>query len=112
VRALGRTPVARDIHLQERSMHLVQRWLAGEHAAVRSLLRSNAADFKTDLIAMLGYHQFTGSTQEAQRRQALQIMELAAPHMSHPQFQAALAQAQAEFGPAGPTALARDTPPR
>jgi putative intracellular protease/amidase len=98
VRALGREPAARTIYREEASMQLVQRWLAGEREAVRAALARDATRHKTDLIAMLGYYQFDAATDDATRRQALSIMQLAAPHMPHPQLRFGMARAHAALG--------------
>lgn len=98
VRALGRTPVQRVPFKEEASMLLVQRWLAGEHREVRALLAADAGRYKLDLIGMLGYHQFESATDDTLRRQALAIMELAAPHMPHPQLRLGMARAHAALG--------------
>jgi putative intracellular protease/amidase len=98
VRALGRTPVDRPVHKEEASMLLVQRWLAGEHSEVRALLQADAARYKLDLIGMLGYYQLESATDDILRRQALAIMELAAPHMPHPQLRLGMARAHLALG--------------
>jgi putative intracellular protease/amidase len=98
VRALGRAPVPREAWLEERSMQLVQWALAGEQTAARALLAAQPQRYKADLIAMLGYYQHGAATDDAARRQAVAIMELAAPHFAHPQFRLALAKAQAGQG--------------
>jgi hypothetical protein len=98
VRALGKTPAERKVFKEEASMRLVQRWLAGEQGEVRGLLQANASGYKTDLIAMLGYYQFESATDDATRRQALSIMELAQPHMPHPRLKLGIARAHAALG--------------
>lgn len=98
VRALGRVPVARTPFREEASMQLVQWWLAGEHAAVRALLQAEPQRYKTDLIAMLGHYQHGAAADDAARRQAIAVMELAAPHFAHPQFRVSLARAHAGQG--------------
>jgi putative intracellular protease/amidase len=98
VKALGRTPAQQTMFKEEASMQLVQRWLSGDRDAVRSILKSNTARYKNDLIAMLGVYQFKSATQEATRRQALAIMELAEPHMPHPKLRLTIAEAHAALG--------------
>jgi putative intracellular protease/amidase len=98
VRALGRVPVARTPFRKEASMQLVQWWLAGEQAAAQALLQADPKRYKTDLIAMLGHHQHGAATDDAARRQAIAVMELAAPHFAHPQFRVSLARAHARQG--------------
>ena len=98
VRALGRTPVARTVLREEASMQVVQWMLAGEHAAAQALLAADPKRYKTDLIAMLGFYQHGAAPDDAARRQAILVMELAAPHFSSPRFRFELAQAQARQG--------------
>lgn len=101
VRALGRTPVPRPVLREEASMQLVQWWLGGESTAARALLAADAKRYKLDLIAMLGYYQHGAAVDEAGRRQAVAVMELAAPHFDHPRFRVGLAKAQAALGNPG-----------
>lgn len=96
VRLLGRSPAPRTVYREEATMQLVQRWLAGEREAVKQLLATDAPRFKTDLVAMLGYYQFEAAGDEAARRQALAVMEMAEAHMQHPQFRLGLAKAYAQ----------------
>lgn len=95
VRQLGRQPVVRTPFAEEAAMQLVQRWLAGERDAVKAVLA--AGPVKTDLVAMLGYYQFQAAGDDAARRQALAVMEMAEPHMQHPQFRIGLARAYAQL---------------
>lgn len=96
VEQLGRRPAARTEYLEERTMKLVQRWLAGERDAVKAVLSQQPPTVKTDLIAMLGYYQFEAAADDEARRQALAVMEMAEPHMQHPQFRLGLAKAYAQ----------------
>ncbi len=98
VRALGRTPVARTALREEASMQVVQWMLAGEQAAAQALLAADPDRYKTDLIAMLGFYQHGAAPDDAARRQAIALMELAAPHFHNPRFRYELAQAQAGQG--------------
>jgi putative intracellular protease/amidase len=100
VRALGRVPVARTPAREEASMQLVQWALAGEQAGARALLAAETRRYKPELIAMLGHYQHGAATDEAARRQAVLLMELAAPHFTHPKFRLSLAKAQAGLGQA------------
>jgi putative intracellular protease/amidase len=98
VRALGREPVTRAVFEEERSMQLVQRWLAGDKPFVQAALQSDAKHYKPELIAMLGYYQSGAHGDETTQRQALSIMEMAAPYMPHPQLRLGIAQAHAKLG--------------
>lgn len=106
VRALGRTPVAVQPFREDASLALVEQWLAGDRAPVLAALRDRAADYKPDLIAMLGYYQFKAATGAEQQRRALSIMELGEPHLPHPQLRLAMAEAHVALGnPAAARAL-------
>jgi putative intracellular protease/amidase len=98
VRLLGQAPVARAPFVEEASMRLVTRWLAGERDGVQLELATEPARHKPALIAMLGHYQHQAATDDASRRRALAVMELAAPHFQHPQFVLSLAQARAAAG--------------
>jgi putative intracellular protease/amidase len=98
LRALGRTPQPRAAFREEASLQLVQQWLAGERAGAQALLSKEPTRYKADLIAMLGHYQHGAAADEAGRRQAVAVMELAAPHFQHPQFRLSLAKAQAGLG--------------
>lgn len=98
VRALGRTPAPRAVFKEERSMRLVQRWLAGEREQVRAILAADTKEYKADLIAMLGYYHAEAATDDAGKRAALSIMEMAAPHMPHPQLRLGMARTHAALG--------------
>jgi len=97
VEQLGQRPVARTVYLEERTMRLVQRWLAGEREAVKTSIAAEPHAVKTDLVAMLGYYQFEAAADDEARRQALAVMEMAEPHMQHPQFRLGLAKAHAQL---------------
>jgi putative intracellular protease/amidase len=98
VRALGRVPVSRTPFRSEASMQLVQWLLAGEQSAARKMLQADPKRYRTDLIAMLGHHQHGAATDADTRRQAIALMELAAPHFTRPQFRVSLARAHAGLG--------------
>lgn len=99
VRQLGRVPVARTPFLEEATMQQVERWLATAPAGREALQRENAQrPVKIELVAMLGYYQFEAANDDAARRQALAVMEMAEPQMQHPQFRIGLARAYAQLG--------------
>lgn len=98
VRATGRTPVARTPWRDEASMTLVQRLLDGEGEAVKRELASNRAGYHHQLIGVLGYYQLQAAQDDAAVRDALAIMQLAAPYMSEPQLPLGIAQAHWRLG--------------
>ncbi|TAG80770.1 MAG: type 1 glutamine amidotransferase domain-containing protein [Betaproteobacteria bacterium] len=98
VRALGRTPAPRAVLKEERSMRLVQRWLAGEKDQVRAILAADAKEYKLDLIAMLGYYQAEAAPDDAAKRAALSIMEMAVPYMQHPRLRLGMARTHIALG--------------
>ncbi|MBN8506545.1 MAG: type 1 glutamine amidotransferase domain-containing protein [Burkholderiales bacterium] len=98
VRLLGQVPVARTAFKEEASMQLVTRWLAGERDGVALQLAQEKARLKPELIAMLGHYQFEAAADDSARRQALTVMDLAAPHFAHPKFRLSRAEAHAKLG--------------
>lgn len=96
--ALGREPGPRTVYREEATMRLVTRWLDGDRDAVRDELARETARYKVDLVAMLGYYQYEAATDDVVRRQALSIMELAAPHFPHPRLRIGMARAHAALG--------------
>ncbi|MEN5265515.1 DJ-1/PfpI family protein [Stenotrophomonas sp. TWI587] len=98
VRATGRTPVARTPWRDEASMALVQRLLDGEGDAVKRELSSNRTGYHDQLIGVLGYYQLQAAQDDAAVRDALAIMQLAAPYMSEPQLPLGIARAHWRLG--------------
>jgi putative intracellular protease/amidase len=95
VLGLGRTPVTRTPFLDERTMSLVQRWLAGEKGAVQAQIAAEPQQVRIELVALLGYYQFNSATDDTARAHALALMQMAEPHFQHPQFVMQLARAYA-----------------
>ncbi|MDQ3124233.1 MAG: type 1 glutamine amidotransferase domain-containing protein [Pseudomonadota bacterium] len=92
VRALGREPVARELWADERSLLLVQRFMAGETEWAAGELAARPGHYDMPLIAMYGYYRAKDETAEADDlRHGLSIMELAAPYFDHPQLREAIA---------------------
>lgn len=97
VRGLGKTPVQRTIYREEASMQAVERWLNRDKQVIETM-RAAPTKYKMDLIAMLGYYQFKSAADDAQRRQALLIMQLAEPFFEHPKLKVGMAEAEAAQG--------------
>lgn len=93
VRATGRTPVARTPSRDELSMALVERLLAGDRSGAVATLAAEPTRYHVDLIGILGYYQAQAAPDDAALEQALQVMELALPHMHEPQLKLAAAEA-------------------
>ncbi len=100
VRGIGKTPVQRTIYREEASMHAVERWLNRDKQVIETI-RAAPTKYKTELIAMLGYYQFKSAADDALRRQALLIMQLAEPFFEHPQLKVGMAEAEAALGDTG-----------
>lgn len=98
VRALGRQPIARTAFIEEASMQLVERWLAGEEEPVRALLKADAKRYKTDLIGFLGVAHFKAATDNNARQRALSVMLLAEPYMQHPRLALTIGEAYIVLG--------------
>lgn len=105
VRALGRTPVARERWRDEVTMDLVAQFLSGDGNAAPTELKANKVRYHVDLIGLLGYYQLKAATSPDEIRDAVAIMELAAPHMDRPQLAVGIAEGHSRLGD---TAKARD----
>lgn len=98
VRALGRTPVARQPWRDEATMALVQRFLDGDGDAVRTVLAGERETYHVELIGLLGYYQLQTAIGDDAVGDALGIMQLAEPYMAEPQLQLGIAEAQWRLG--------------
>lgn len=98
VSALGQQPVARTPWRDERSLALVERLLAGERDAAHQALAANPQAYHVQLIGLLGYYQLQAHPEPARTRDALAIMQLAAPHMKEPQLRLGIAEAHWRLG--------------
>lgn len=98
VSALGRQPKTRTPWRDERTMTLVQRALNGESAAVRQALADDRDTYHVQLIGLLGYYQAQATQDLAATRDALAIMQLAAPYMPEPQLRLGMAEAHLRLG--------------
>lgn len=98
VAATGRKPVAREPWRDERSLLLVQRLLGGDVTGAQAELTARRGDYEIDLIGLLGYYQLKSATQTAAVRDALSVMQLAAPHMTQPQLKLGMAEAHWRLG--------------
>ena len=98
VRALGHTPVVRNLFKEEASMQLVERWLSGDQAHVQAVLKAGAGNYQIDLIGMLGVAQFKSAKDTPARQQALSIMLLAEPYMANPMLALTIAEAHIALG--------------
>lgn len=102
LRAMGRTPVAREPYRDERSLMLVARFMAGEREWAKSELSANTGRYEPDLIAMYGFYRASVPGADAQSiATSLAIMELAAPHFEHPKLALGMAQAEQKLGRTG-----------
>lgn len=93
VRAMGRTPVARQPWADERSIALVGRILAGEGAEARRLLAAKPGDYDVALIAMWGFYRArVAGNDRAALAGAVEVMEIAQPHFAEPRLAAAITE--------------------
>jgi putative intracellular protease/amidase len=101
LRSLGREPLARAAFQEEATLTLARRWLDAEPAEqsrIEALLATDAKLYKIELLAMLGLYQFKQAADDANRRQGLSLMRLAAPYFPHRQLRLAIAEAQQSLG--------------
>ncbi|MDC8755380.1 type 1 glutamine amidotransferase domain-containing protein [Erythrobacter sp. sf7] len=96
VAALGRTPLARNLWPDERSLALVALTVAGDTAPLAAALEQGSADIDAPLVAIWGYYRaLQAGDDPAMLAPALKVMELARPHFPEPQLDAAMAEARA-----------------
>lgn len=99
VRAMGRTPVARQPWADERSIGLIADVLAGKADQARQRLTARSGDYDAPLIAMWGYYRAKAAGDDrAALAAALSVMEIAQPHFPQPELQAAIADARSRLG--------------
>lgn len=99
VRALGRSPVARQPGRDEKAMAVVHQLRGGDREGAAAAIKHDAAGHHVELIGMLGYYQAKAAGDDATAlRPALQTMELAAPYMTEPQLTLGIADAHLRLG--------------
>ncbi|MGO1072284.1 DJ-1/PfpI family protein [Lysobacter sp. CA199] len=98
VTTLGRRPKARTPWRDERTLGLVQRLLSGDSDAARKALADDRDGYHVQLIGLLGYYQLQSTQDPAANRDALAIMQLAAPYMPEPQLRLGMAEAHLRLG--------------
>jgi putative intracellular protease/amidase len=98
VQALGKQPLARVHDAEERSMTLLARVAKGELAWAKRELAQRPAAYQMPLIAAWGNYAAMAAVQRADIERAAAVMELARPHVPHPQLRLALAKAYVRLG--------------
>lgn len=98
VRAMGRTPVARQPWADERSIDLIMRSMNGDLAGARAALAANPDLHDAPLIAMWGFFraQSAGSDRAALSH-AVEMMEMAEPHFTRPELVEAIASGRRQL---------------
>lgn len=98
VRAMGRTPRARTLWPDERSITLIEAVIDGRAAEARSALAADPGGYDVPLIAMWGFYRAKAAGDDRQAvAKALDVMEIAAPHFSQPQLAEAITEARARL---------------
>ena len=98
VRALGRTPVAREPWRDERTMALIERLLGSDAGGAAAALAGDPERYHVELIGLLGYYQSMAAGNDDALRDALRVMELALPHMAHAELKLGAAEAYLKLG--------------
>lgn len=104
VSALGRTPAPRMPWRDELSLELVMQLLARDASAAQAAdaeLSAHKENYHVELIGLLGYYQLQTAPDIAAVRDAVSIMELAAPHMAQPELVLGLADGYSRLGDSG-----------
>lgn len=98
VSAMGRPLVARTPWRDERSVNFAAEALSRDPLVVRQQLASQRSELEVDMIGLLGYYQLQAATDSARVREALTLMELAAPYMPQPEISLGMADAFRRLG--------------
>lgn len=98
VKALGRTPVARTPWRDELTMALAERTLSGDRDGAAQALAADPTRYHAALLGLLGYYQLQSAPNDSGVRDALALMQLAAPYMDQPELALGIAEAQWRLG--------------
>jgi putative intracellular protease/amidase len=101
LRAMGRSPVARTPWRDEVTMTLAEQAIHGDFEAARRQLAAEPTRYHVELLGMLGYYQLQAAANDAAVRDALTLMQLAAPRMQQPELALGMAEAQWRLGQVG-----------
>lgn len=98
VRAMGRPLAPRQPWADERSIALLSQMLSDDKAEARALFNADPSLYDIPLIAMWGFFraQSAGSDRDALTN-AVEVMELTAPHFKRPELTSAIAEARSKL---------------
>jgi len=98
VRATGRTPKARALWPDERSIALIEAVIDGRADEARLGLAAAPGTYDVPLIAMWGFYRAkTAGDDRPGLAKAIEVMEIAAPHYPEPQLATAISENRARL---------------
>jgi putative intracellular protease/amidase len=98
IAAMGRPLVARTPWRDERSVRFAADALTRDPLLVRRQLAKERSELEVEMIGLLGYYQLQAATDSTRVREALALLELAAPYMPQPEISLGMADAYRRLG--------------
>jgi putative intracellular protease/amidase len=99
IRALGRTPKARQPYRDEATVLLIADLLRDEtKSAARATSERTPGDYEPRLIAVYGSYALASAADDAAVRRAVTLLELGGRHFAHPKVRLSLARAYLRLG--------------
>jgi len=97
VKSLGLTPVKTEIELEDRTMAVVAKFLAGDKSALETV-RDNQAQYHIALVGMYGFYYLKVADTTLGFEQALALMLVAQKEINNPMLDMEIAKTQAKLG--------------
>jgi len=98
VKAMGRTVAPRQPWADERSIALISQMLNGDKAKARASFNADPKLYDVPLVAMWGFFRAqSAGSDRAMLTNAVEVMELAAPHFTRPELVSAIAEARSKI---------------
>jgi putative intracellular protease/amidase len=98
ISAMGRPLVARTPWRDERSVRFAAEALTRDPLVVRQQLATERSNLEIEMIGLIGYYQLQATTDITRVREALTLLELAAPYMPQPEISLGMADAFLRLG--------------
>ncbi|MBA3919261.1 MAG: thiamine biosynthesis protein ThiJ [Gemmatimonas sp.] len=98
ITAMGRPLAARTPWRDERSVRFAADALTRDPLVVRQQLAKERSEIEVEMIGLIGYYQLQATTDSTRVREALTLLELAAPYMPQPEISLGMADAFLRLG--------------
>ena len=97
MKSLGLTPVNVELELEDKTMALVAKFIAGDKAALE-LLANNKAQYHVPLVGMYGYYFLKLADTTLDFEQSLALMLVAQKTLNNPSLDMKIAKTQLKLG--------------